>query len=117
MDIAIGVAALIVALVSVAIAIWQGVMARDQLKLARDTEGRTERALEEIRTLSRQSDQTLADLKRDINERITKILDQRIANDAQGQEFGAMLMQQMLGGFGQSQGQQQPPQGPEAPTS
>lgn len=101
MEIGLSIAALVVAVVSALVAIWQGVMARDQLKSAKDTEGRTERALEEIRTLSRQSDQTLTDLKRDINDRITKILDQRIANDQQGQEMGARFMEEMFKGLGQ----------------
>jgi len=103
MEIGLSIGALVVAVISALVAIWQGVMARDQLKSAKDTEARTERALDEIRTLSRQSDQTLSDLKRDINDRITKILDQRIANDQQGQEFGAMFMGKLMEGLGGDQ--------------
>ena len=78
---------LVVAVVAVAIAVWQGRLSKSQLKLAQDTTATTERSLSEIRDLARDNEKTVRDIKSSIDERITRILDTRL--DAEQQELRA----------------------------
>lgn len=118
MEIAFGLLGVVIAVVAVGVAVWQGRMSKDQLEmskeqlgLARDSEGRTERALEEIRTLSRENRDLAAGVKSDIDGRINKFLDQQLdrmrqesaskdRDDQMSSEFTKQFMEQMFGGTG-----------------
>lgn len=103
----VGVAGLIVAIVAVGVSVWQGRMSKEQLALAKESEGRTERALEEIRTLSRENRDLAAGVKSDIDGRINKFLDQQLdrmrqetAAKARDDEMASEMTKQFMGGLG-----------------
>lgn len=104
MELIIGVAALIVALISVGIAFWQGSISKEQLRLARETEGRTERALENIQAVTAETRALSQAVKDSIEDRITKILDSRLAAEQQSQSTSAQMttafMQKLFDGMG-----------------
>lgn len=105
---------LVVALVAVGVSLWQGrmskeqlVMSKQQLDLARESEGRTEHALEEIRTLSRENRDLAAGVKSDIDDRINKFLDQQLdrmkqeaASKARDDEMASEMTKGLMGGLG-----------------
>ncbi|UAJ80168.1 hypothetical protein IT072_03725 [Leifsonia sp. ZF2019] len=100
----ISIVALGVAIVSAVVAIWQGILSRRQLQLARDTEGRTNAALEEIKRVTAETRQLTNDIKQNIDDRITKILDSKLITEQQGaasgQAFAEMLMKKAVEGMG-----------------
>lgn len=100
----ISIAALIVAVISAAIAIWQGVLSRKQLALAEDTEGRTTAALEEIKKVTAETRQLTNDIKQNIDERITRILDNKLLAEqqsaAQSQQISSMFAQKLFESMG-----------------
>lgn len=114
MEIVIAGLGLVVALVAVGVSLWQGrmskeqlVMSKQQLEMARDSEGRTERALEEIRTLSRENRDLAAGVKSDIDGRINKFLDQQLdrlkqeaASKARDDEMASEMAKDFMGGLG-----------------
>ncbi|WDM42538.1 hypothetical protein KV395_04305 [Microbacterium luteolum] len=97
MEIFISVAALVVGVVAAIIAIWQANISKEQLKLAKDTEDRTERALEEIRRVTGETRQISQDVKNNVESQISKVIDSKLDAErntqAQGAEFMKLLMQ------------------------
>lgn len=90
----VGIAGLVVAVVAVGVSVWQGRMSKQQLDLAEKSEGRTERALEEIRTLSRENRDLASTMKSDIDDRINKFLDHQLTTlreEAEGKRRDADL--------------------------
>lgn len=108
MELAIGIAALVVAVVSALIAIWQGVLSRRQLKLAEDTEKRTTDALEEIRRVTSETKQISESVKQNIDDRITKILDNKLLAEQQSAATSAAASQAFMQAI--LQGMQNPQQ-------
>lgn len=114
MEIVIAGLGLVVALVAVGVSLWQGRMSKEQLEMskqqlgmARESEGRTERALEEIRALSRENRDLAAGVKSDIDGRINKFLDQQLdgmkqeaAAKARDDEMASEMTKGLLGGLG-----------------
>lgn len=96
-------ASLAVACVAAIVAVWQGVIGRRQLKLAEQTEGRTEAALDEIRVLSRENKALAESIKNEIDQRITRLLDLRIDSERQSNEMSNQMagefMKQVFGGM------------------
>jgi glucose-6-phosphate-specific signal transduction histidine kinase len=95
MELVISICALVVGVVSVGIAVWQGRISRRQLELAKDTERRTEDTLKEIRVATDETRRIVQDVKDNIDDRITKIIDSRIQSD-QAKEVNSSAMSQML---------------------
>ena len=85
--------ALAVAVVSVLVALWQGFISKQQLQLARDTEKRAEDTLTEIRKETGETRRVAQDIKANIDERITKILDSKLAGEQQSQAVSAQMSQ------------------------
>ncbi|WP_270409155.1 hypothetical protein [Brachybacterium paraconglomeratum] len=111
MELAVGVVGIVVAVVAVGVAVWQGRMSKEQLDLARDSEGRTQSALDEIRRLSQENRDLAAGVKSDIDTRINKFLDQQLArleqetvskarDDQMSSAMTEKIMGQMLSGLG-----------------
>ena len=75
----IAFASLTVALVATGIAVWQGQLSRRQLELARETQGKTEDALKEIRDLTAETRHLTREVKTSIDDRITRIIDREVA--------------------------------------
>lgn len=97
----IPIAALIVAVVAAGIALWQGSISREQLRLARDTEQRTERALEEIRRVTNETRQITQDVKNDVDSQISKIIDSKLSAEQNSQAMGQQFLTRLLQGMGQ----------------
>lgn len=110
----VSITALVVAVVSVGVAVWQGLLSRKQLSLARETERRTSDALEEVRRVTGETKQLTADVKSNIDERITRILDNKLASEQQSQAASAAmsqaLTQQLLGQMFKGSTPPSPPQ-------
>ena len=111
MELAVGVVGIVVAVVAVGVAVWQGRMSKEQLDLARDAEGRTQSALDEIRRLSQENRDLAAGVKSDIDNRINKFLDQQLArleqetvskarDDQMSSAMTEKIMVQMFSGLG-----------------
>lgn len=104
----LSVASLVVALAATGIAVWQGVLGRRQLRLAEETEGRTEAALAEIRELSRENKALAESIKSEIDDRINRILDLRIDSERQSNEMSNQMagefFKQIFAGMGESAG-------------
>jgi len=96
LEIWIGVGSLVVAVVAVGIAVWQGALSKRQLNLAQQTQGKTEDALREIRELARDNKQLTETIKRDIDQRITDILDLRNENERQSNELGQLFGRELI---------------------
>lgn len=79
------IAAVAIAVVAVGIAFWQGWTSKQQLDLAKDTEARTEKALDEIKRETAETRRLSQDIKANIDDRITKILDNKLAAEQQSQ--------------------------------
>ncbi|WP_434316389.1 hypothetical protein [Leifsonia sp. P73] len=108
---ALSIAALVVAVISAGVAIWQGVISRQQLKLAQDTEKRTESALEEIRRVTGETKQISENVKQNIDERITKILDNKLLAEQQAAASSNAASEALLQMFMQGMQNQQKPGG------
>lgn len=115
MELAVGVIGIVVAVVAVGVAVWQGRMSRDQLELARDSEGRTERALEEIRKLSQENRDLVAGVKSDIDTRINKFLDQQLgrldqeaASRARDDQMSSAMAEKFFGQMFEGMGMARP---------
>lgn len=78
MALIVALAGVVVSVIAVAVAVWQAHISKSQLELAKDSEGRTEKALEEIRNLSRENRDLAAGMKSDIDNRINRFLDQQL---------------------------------------
>lgn len=65
---------LIVAVIAAGVAIWQGVMAKQQLELARLAESNTTRTLSEIKDVSRDTLASVRQVEKDFEQRIDKFL-------------------------------------------
>lgn len=74
----ISIFGLVVAVVAVGVAFWQGSISKKQLSLAEKSEDRTERALEEIKTLSQENRDLAAGVKKDIDGKINQFLEQQL---------------------------------------
>lgn len=105
MDDALPIASVVIAAVAVAIAIWQGRLSKRQLRLAEDTQGKTEAALQEIRDRTTETQRLTAEIKANIDERITRILDSRLETEREAlakarrsEEQGADMLKG-IGGF------------------
>lgn len=90
------IAAVAIALVSVGVAFWQGSLSKQQLQLAKDTEQRTERTLDDIRKETAETRRVAQDIKSNIDERITKILDSKLAAEQGSQEQSAVMSQKLM---------------------
>lgn len=90
------IAAVVIAVVSVGVAFWQGSLSRQQLQLAKETEGRTERTLEDIRKETAETRRVAQDIKSNIDERITKILDSKLAAEQGSQQQSAAMSQKFM---------------------
>jgi ABC-type transporter MlaC component len=90
------IAAIAIALVSVGIAFWQGSLSKQQLQLAKDTEQRTERTLDDIRRETAETRRVAQDIKSNIDERITKILDSKLAAEQGSQQQTAAMSQKFM---------------------
>jgi hypothetical protein len=103
MEFIISISALLVGLVAVGIAFWQGRISKQQLDLARETERSTEDTLKEIRTTTDETRRIVQDVKNNIDDRITKILDSRIqseqAKEANSSEISRMFMEGLMKGI------------------
>ncbi len=95
------IAAIVLAIVAIGVAIWQGIVSRQQLKLAQDTEARTERALEEIRKASGETRLIAEDIKSNLLTQINRVLDTKLQGETNNQAMGAELLRGMLSGMGQ----------------
>jgi len=95
----VSIAALVVAVLSAGIAVWQGITSRSQLSLARLTEGRTNDALEEIRRVSRETRDLTENVKSSIDERISRMLDLKFEADAQSQATSKMVTDVFMQGL------------------
>lgn len=69
---------LFVAVVAAAVAIWQGIMARQQLELARKAESNTAKTLTEVKDVSRDTLASVRQVERDLEERINKFLEHQV---------------------------------------
>lgn len=65
---------LVVAVIAAAVAIWQGVMAKQQLELARMAESNTTRTLSEIKDVSRDTLASVRQVEKDFDQRIDQFL-------------------------------------------
>lgn len=65
---------LVVAVIAAAVAIWQGVMAKQQLELARMAENNTTRTLSEIKEVSRDTLASVRQVEKDFEQRIDQFL-------------------------------------------
>lgn len=106
------IAAVVIAVVSVLVAVWQGWTSKQQLVLAKQTETRTEKALEAIRTESAETRRIVQDIKSNVDDRITKMLDTQVSAEHQRQAnaktISDALTAQLLGGLGKNLGGQAP---------
>lgn len=104
----VGIASLCVAIIAAGIAVWQGIMARRNLRLAEGaqakaedamtrTQQKVEDALAEIRDLSKDTKLKVEDIKSEIDDRITRILDARIEHDRNNQVAGNEFMKLLFG--------------------
>jgi hypothetical protein len=96
-ELIIGFSSLGVALVAAVVAVWQGILSKKQLRLATQTQDKTEAALDEIRTLARENKTLTENIKSDIDTRITTILDIRNENERQSNAMGNRFTEQLLG--------------------
>ncbi|MCZ4301558.1 hypothetical protein [Microbacterium oxydans] len=105
------IAAVAIALVSVGVAFWQGSLSKQQLQLAKDTEQRTERTLDDIRKETAETRRVAQDIKSNIDERITKILDSKLAAEQGSQQQNAAMSQKLMEAFmsGLTKNSQTPP--------
>lgn len=88
---------LVVAIIAAGVALWQGMISKQQLDMARSSESKTEKALDEVRQLSRENRDLIAGVKKEIEDRITRILDQRLENQAQSDEMANKFAEQFMG--------------------
>lgn len=88
--------------VAIVVAVWQGILSRNQLTLARETQNSTETALGDIRRLTEENRKIAEELKAEFDRRIGRIVDQALEaadrraetearSDMQGEEFAAKL--------------------------
>lgn len=106
----VSVAALVVAVVAVGVAFWQGSTSKQQLDLAKQqlaeakaTEQRTERALEEIRRVTGETRQIAQDVKNGVEQQVNKIIDSKINAEGHSQQMGAKFMEQIFKNMGEQQ--------------
>ncbi len=111
MELIISICALVVGAVSVGIAVWQGRISRQQLELAKDTERRTEDTLKEIRVATDETRRIVQDVKDNIDDRITKIIDSRIQSDQAKDENSSAMSQMFMQAIMQGMTQQKPDDG------
>ena len=111
MELAISISALAVGLVSVGVAFWQGRISKQQLDLAKDTERRTEDTLKEIREATGETRRIVQDVKDNIDDRITKIIDSRIQSDQAKDASSTAITKMFMEGLMKSIGQQTPDEG------
>lgn len=111
MELAISISALVAGVVAVGVAIWQGRISRQQLDLAKDTERRTEDTLKEIRAATDETRRIVQDVKDNIDERITKIIDSRIQSDQAKDASSNAITTMFMEGLMKSMGQQNPDEG------
>jgi Flp pilus assembly protein TadB len=93
------IAAVVIAVVAVGIAFWQGWTSRQQLELARSTEARTERTLDEIRRETAETRRMAQDIKANIDDRINKILDNKLAAEQQSQATSKVISDALTAKF------------------
>ena len=110
METILSISALVVGLVAVGVAVWQGRISRQQLELAKDTERRTEDTLKDIRTATDETRRIVQDVKDNIDERITKIIDSRIQSDQTKEASSSAITQMFMEGLMKSMGQLKPDQ-------
>jgi signal recognition particle GTPase len=110
----LSIGALVLAGVSAALAFWQASISKEQLRLARETEQRTERTLESINKSTSETRQAVQDVKNSIEDRITKILDSRLEDEKNRQttsaNISAVLTEKLMEAFTPKS---QPPKAPE----
>lgn len=103
MENVVGIVSIVIALVAVVIAVWQGMLSKRQLDLAKETEGRTERALDEIQRLTTETKSMTEAIKKDVEERITRMLDSRLEDDRRkaesSEQASQAFLQMLLGGM------------------
>lgn len=104
MDLVLPIAALVVAVIAAGIAFWQGNISKEQLRLARDTEQRTERALEEIRRVTNETRQITQDVKNNVDTQISKVIDSKLAAEQSSQAMGQQIMAKMFDSVGKQAG-------------
>ena len=104
MELAISISALAVGLVSVGVAFWQGGISKQQLDLAKDT-------LKEIREATGETRRIVQDVKDNIDDRITKIIDSRIQSDQAKDASSTAITKMFMEGLMKSIGQQKPDEG------
>ncbi|MBU1586368.1 MAG: hypothetical protein KKH51_00285 [Actinobacteria bacterium] len=108
MELVVSVCALIVGVVAVGIAVWQGRISRQQLELAKDTERRTDDTLKEIRVATDETRRIVQDVKDNIDDRITKIIDSRIQSDQAKDETSSAMSQMLMQAIMQGMTQKKP---------
>lgn len=93
------IAAVVIAVVAVAVAFWQGWTSREQLKLARSTETQVEKTLDEIRRETAETRRLSQDIKANIDDRINRILDSKLAAEQQSQATSKSISDVLMQGL------------------
>ncbi|HWL03125.1 MAG TPA: hypothetical protein VNQ52_12240 [Microbacteriaceae bacterium] len=104
----LGIVAIALAIISVAVALWQGFIARSQLKSAQETERRTEVVLDEIRRTSGETRLIADDIKSNLLQQVNSILESKLAGEANTQSMSRQLMEGLLGNIGKKTGEGPP---------
>ena len=76
----LNVIALIVSLVAVGVAFWQGFLAKSQLEEAKRTKNETEKLLDEIKSKVHRVETISDETRKDVKEQISKLIDQQDQN-------------------------------------
>lgn len=101
------IVAIVLAVVAIGIAIWQGATSQQQLTLARKTNGETEQNLADIRRVTEENRKIAEDLKTTFESKIGRIFDQYVEGlqrkaDAEhrDQETGAEMASRFMNWVG-----------------
>lgn len=105
-----------ISIIAVIVAMWQAHLSKQQLEAARDTERRTEQTLTEIRIATSETRHAVEEIKRNIDDRITHILDEKLKAEADSRQQGQDILRGVGNFFkaaalnGQEQAQPEPKQ-------
>lgn len=107
----VAVVSLVLAVVAIAVALWQGVTSQNQLTLARATNTTTETALAEIRRLTEDNRRIAEELKTAFDQRIGRVVDQALSSaerradaEHQSDQLATGMTEKFLGFLGETLG-------------
>lgn len=101
MDIVISIITIVLSIVAIAIAVWQGFIAKQQLDDSKRTKEETEKILSAIKEKVDEVQGISDETRRNVQEQVTKLIDQQnenfksLLNAPQNQKQNEMVMQLM----------------------